>query len=194
MPVIGITGGFGTGKTTVARIFKKLGATVIDADKIVHSQLKKNKKLIKKIISEFGKGILNKRKDIDKRKLSELVFKDRKKLKKLTKIVHPKVISIIKSEAKKNKKRIIIIDAPLLIEAGLQGLVDFIIVVKVPRDIQITRLKKKYKLAEIKLLQRMRAQMPLQDKIRLANFVIDNKGSLSQTEREVRKLWHKIIK
>jgi len=193
MPVIGVTGSFGTGKTTVANLFTRFGAKVIDADALVHHELKQNKKIIKKITSAFGRDILDKKNQIDRNKLGEKVFRDKKKLDRLTRIVHPKIISLIKSEIKNNKKEVLVIDAPLLIEAGLQGLVDYLIVVKLSKGKQILRLKKKYNLSEDELLRRIKAQLPLSRKVRLARFVIDNKGSLGQTESEVKKIWQQII-
>ncbi len=194
MPIIGVTGSFGTGKTTVARVFKKLGAHVIDADEIAHSLLKNNKKIIKKIVSEYGQEILNRNKEIDRRRLSVLVFNDRDRLSVLNNIIHPEAIAIIKSQIKRYLRRPIVIDAPLLIEVGLARLVDYLVVVKLNQGEQINRLQKKYKISKKAILKRVKMQLPLRLKIRQADFVINNNGSKAETEREVKKIWRQITR
>ena len=192
-----MTGGLGTGKTTVARIFSSLGAKVIDADKINHQLMKRNGSSFKSIVKSFGQKILTDG-DIDRKKLGAVVFNNSKRLKKLCRIVHPAIISKIKnriSHYQKNKSnQIIIIDAPLLIEAGLDRLVDILIVVKASRRKQIQRVIRRMNIKRSEVLKRLKAQMPLKDKIRLADITIDNNGSLTKTKKEVRRIWQKLLK
>ncbi|MBU0503324.1 MAG: dephospho-CoA kinase [Candidatus Omnitrophota bacterium] len=191
--VLGITGSFGSGKSTVAKMFKARGAEVVDADLIGHGLLRPGTGVYQKIIREFGREILMPEGSISRSKLSSLVFKDEEKLTKLNRIMHPEIIRIIKNKISSSRSGILILDAPLLIESGLNGFVDKMIVVKINRGEQLKRIASKAHLSGKQALRRIRAQMPLKDKIRLADFVIDNNGSISQTRKQVgqirRLLW-----
>lgn len=186
--VLGITGSYGTGKTTVAKIFRSFGAKVIDADKIAHSLIKPATTAYNKIIAIFGSRILKKDKRIDRAKLSKIVFNNPKLLERLNKIVHPAVIRIIKNELSRASRKVVVLDVPLFFEAGLGGLVDKIIVVKLSRQKQLKRLLKKTSLSRQDILKRINAQMPLSDKIRVADFIIDNSGTIEKTRRQVEKV------
>ncbi|MBU4099695.1 dephospho-CoA kinase, partial [Patescibacteria group bacterium] len=141
--ILGITGSFGSGKTTVAGIFRSLGAKIIDADKIAHRLIKPRNKIYKKIIDTFGRDILNKNRVIDREKLARIVFNNKLLLKRLNRIIHPEVIGVIKEKIKKYPGKVIILDVPLLIEAGLEKIVDKLIVVTITREEQIKRICKK---------------------------------------------------
>jgi len=186
--ILGLTGSFGSGKTTVARIFKSLGAKIIDADRIAHQIIKPKSKIYKKIINIFGKKILKKDKTINRRKLGELVFNSSVALKKLNRLMHPEIIGQIKKRLNKIKKGIVVLDAPLLIEAGIKNLVDKLIVVKIDKDKQILRLKQRYLLDENQILKRIKMQIPQAKKIKIADFVIDNTGTIKNTYRQVKKI------
>jgi dephospho-CoA kinase len=191
--VLGITGSLASGKSTVARMFSSSAVKVIDADKIGHGLLKPGTGVYQEIVREFGREILMPDGSISRVKLSSRVFKDVKRLKKLNRIMHPRIIREIKSGIRSSRAQTLILDAPLLIESGLSGLVDKLIVVKVNRRVQLKRIASKKHLSSKQALRRIRAQMPLKDKIRLADFVIDNNGTLSQTRKQVgqirRLLW-----
>lgn len=175
--IIGITGSIGSGKTTAANLFKKYGFKVINADKIGHQVMKKGSIAHKKIISEFGSGILDKNKNINRKKLGEIVFSDYVKLKKLNLIMHPLILSEIKDSIEKigkqckNKKNIVI-DAPLLLETPAKKLVEKVIVVKANKKAIMKRLSKKYPRQKIEKI--LKAQMPMGEKARHADFIIDN--------------------
>ncbi len=145
--VVGLTGGFGTGKTAVACMFRSLGAKVLDADEIAHRLIRKDTRGYKRIVSSFGKTILGQRGEIDKARLGELVFSKKNLLTELCRIIHPAVIREIQDKLKeigRSKKRsIVVIDAPLLVEAGLLDDVDILVVVTCDRARQIERLKRK---------------------------------------------------
>ncbi|MBI5144767.1 MAG: dephospho-CoA kinase [Candidatus Omnitrophica bacterium] len=185
--VLGITGSFGSGKTTVAKIFSSFGAKVIDADRIVHKLIRPKSKIYQKIVASFGKDILEERNGINRKVLARIVFNHKRLLKKLNRIIHPEVIRILKDEIRKSTAKIIVLDAPLLIEAGLVGLVDKLIVVKINRKTQINRLARKG-FSKQDVLRRIKAQLPLADKVRWADFVIDNSGRLKETKKEVEKI------
>lgn len=186
--VLGITGGFGSGKTTVTTIFKSKGAQVIDADSIAHRLIKPKSPIYKKIIATFGASILKKNKTIDRHKLGNIVFSNKNLLKKLNRIMHPKIIGIIKNRIKISRARLIVLDAPLLIETASRKLIDKLIVVKITRKKQLERIMKKKPLSKADILMRIRHQIPLRNKIRIADFVVDNSGRLKNTKRQVNKI------
>jgi len=183
--ILGITGTFASGKSTVANMFKSYGAKLIDADKIAHRVIRPGSGIYKKIINAFSRSILKKNKTIDRKKIAKVVFKDKKLLQKLNRIIHPEVIKIIKNQICASTKEIVVLDAPLLIEAGLEGIVDKLIVVSIHKKKQIERALKKTSLSEADILKRIKAQIPLKDKIRLADFVIDNNSTIGKTRKQV---------
>jgi len=191
--IIGLTGTFGSGKTTVARMLRSHGALIIDADGIVHHLLRSDKTIYGKIGKVFGDTILKKDKTIDRRKLASLVFADTKVLRTLNAIVHPKVKAIIRRKIREAERPIIVIDAPLLIEAGLTRLVDKVIVVTIDPHKQMERLLNKTAFSKSQITRRTKAQMPQEAKRRFADFVIDNSKTINETKRQVeeirRQLW-----
>ncbi len=196
MFVVGITGSFGTGKTTVAAFFRKLGAKAIDADRITHKLLKVDTSVYKAIVRNLGKAILKENREIDRHKLADIVFREKKALNKLNRIIHPQIIRQIKSEVKAEKQssgnKVIVIDAPLLTEAGLLNLVDKLVVVIARRSLQVSRIIKAKGLSRKEIAARIRAQLPLREKIKSADYVVDNNGSLKYTEKQVREIWDKL--
>lgn len=173
--LIGVTGSFGSGKSTVARMLARMsGGFLVDADKIARRLV--NGRLRSKVIKEFG--------TVNRRRLADIVFSDKKMLDKLNAIVHPAVKKEINKRVKSCKK-VAILDVPLLIEAGIS--VDKIIVVKTKRSIQISRNRKRFEKADI--TRRIRSQMPMKEKLKRADYVVDNSGSLKQTEKQVKKIW-----
>ena len=191
--ILGITGSFGSGKTTVAKMFASHGARLIDADKIAHNVIKPGNIAYKRIITDFGKNILNKNKEINRGKLARIVFNNRKLLNRLNNIVHPQVIRIIRKQIETSKSKLIILDVPLLIEAGLKTIVDKIIVVKITGKEQIERAKFKTSLSRVDILKRIRSQVSQNVKLRFGNFIIDNSGTIKETRKQVmqirRQLW-----
>jgi dephospho-CoA kinase len=190
--ILGVTGSFGSGKSKVARMLSTYGARVIDADIIAHRVSRPGSKIYRKLINAFGCAVLQQNKNIDRRRLASLVFNNKELLRVLNDLIHPEVIRIIKERIKTAREKLIVLDAPLLIEAGLAGLVDKLIVVKVKRDIQIARVRKKMHLSEADILKRIRHQIPLREKIRLADFIIDNSGSIARTKEQVGEIWNRI--
>ena len=184
--ILGLTGSFGSGKSTVAGIFRSHGARLIDADCLAHRCLEAGSPAYKKIIKIFGTA--------DREKLGKIVFSDKKLLKKLNAIIHPQVIREINLMLKKYKSGIIVLDAPLLLEAGLKKMVDKVIVVKIKRAPQLKRLRSKLGLTNLEILKRLNLQMPQERKSRLADFLIDNSGTIGRTIKQVQELRRKLWK
>ena len=198
MKVIGITGGFKSGKTTVAHILSNLGARVIDTDKLAHRALLSGTETYRRIVKGFGKRILNENDRIDRRKLARVVFNDNKKLKLLNNIIHPYVKKELKKKLleikRDNPNAIVVVEVPLLFEAGMQQIMDKIIVVSASKNKQIERAKKDMSLSEDEIKKRIGAQMPMSKKKELADLEVDNNGSIEKTKRQIEKIWEEIKK
>ena len=196
MFTVGITGSFGSGKSTVAGLLRAWGAELLDADEISHQLIGKNGRCRAKVVQRFGKKILTAG-QIDRKKLAAEVFTDGTKLRALEKILHPAVGEEIKKEFKRIARRdpqaVAVIDVPLLFEAGFDRLVDAVIVVKAKRLVQLKRLKAKG-VSPAEFSRRLKRQLPIQKKERLADCVIDNSGSLKNTQKQARKVWERIRK
>ncbi|MFH1621698.1 MAG: dephospho-CoA kinase [Candidatus Omnitrophota bacterium] len=190
--VIGITGGFCTGKSKVAKIFKNLGAKIMDLDKLAHKTLKPTTKSYKAIIKKFGKGILIKN-NIDRSLLAKKVFNNKKNLAKLNSIIHPIVIKQMLSLINKfKKKNIVVVEAPLLFEANLKEYFNYIIVVKTTKKVQLERAVKKEGFHRLDALQRINMQWPLKKKISSADFVVDNNKSIREIREQIKIIWNKL--
>ena len=191
--ILGITGSFGSGKSTVSGIFKTFGAQIIDADKLAHACIEPEGRCYKRIIKAFGALILRSDKTINRAGLGEIVFRNKKSLEKINSIIHPEVIRQIKAGIRASKSRVVVLDVPLLIESGLSKLVDKLIVVKISREAQIKRAKRRGHLSKADISKRINSQIPLRLKERLADFVIDNSGTIGETKKQVgeirRFLW-----
>ena len=194
MFTVGITGNFGSGKSTVAGFLKKWGAYVLDADQISHQLIAKNGRCSTQVVRKFGKAILTDG-QIDRKKLAYEVFADQRKLKDLEKILHPAVGEEIKKQfksiARRDPKAVAVMDVPLLFEAGFDRWVDAVLVVKAKRLVQLKRLKAKG-ISPAEFNRRLKRQLPMAKKVALADFVIDNSGSLNNTRKQARKIWEKI--
>ena len=190
MKVIGLTGSFGTGKTFVASIFKDLGAKVIDADRIAHKVIRKGTPAYVRIVKSFGKKILNKEGEIKRSELGHIVFSNKALLRRLSDIVHPYVIKEIKRSIRSaGKTDVVVVDAPLLLEARLNGLVDKLVVVKCQKRRQIERCQEKFRLQKEEILKRIASQIPIKKKTEIADLVIENSRTKSQTKEQVLKAW-----
>jgi dephospho-CoA kinase len=196
--IIGITGSLGTGKTTVAKVFQRLGAVVLDADEIARRLVEPNTPAWNKIKGYFGEGILRKDGKINRRALAKDVFSDRRRLNKLCGIIHPLVYKELGRKVKEIKKlnpeAVIALDIPLLLESGGRSKVDKLVVVTAGREAQIRRTAGKSGLTRKEALRRIEAQMPISEKEKAADFVINNTGSLRAAERQAVEIWKNLAR
>ncbi len=199
MPSIGLTGGFGMGKTTVLRLFGKLGAYTVNTDELVHNILKKPA-VMKKVAAILGGGVLIKKPggiSINKKRVADIIFNEPQKRRPVEKAIHPEVLKAMKILKAKilNKKpsATIVFEVPLLFEAGYEKNFDKVIVVYCNRNTAISRLAKKG-FSRDQALKRMRAQMPITRKKILADFLIDNNNGIEETRRQVERIFNKLAK
>ncbi len=191
MPTIGLTGGFGMGKSTVLKLFKKHGAHIADSDRIV-ADIHKDQKVIKKLVKLLGDRIARKRGSklvLMKSIVSEIIFSDPKKRKSIEKIIHPEVLKEIKKITKKvyakDKSATIVFEVPLLFETGFNKQFDKTLVVHCKIETAIKRLKKKG-FSKKEAMRRVKAQMPITKKKKLADHLIDNNSSIKKLESKVK--------
>ncbi|HEY3297892.1 MAG TPA: dephospho-CoA kinase [Armatimonadota bacterium] len=195
--IIGLTGGIATGKSTVAGMLTELGARVISADAMVHEMLRPGTPVYKSVVEEFGREILDENRAIDRRKLAQIVFNDPDRRVRLEQILHPEVLSSIGDYVRAFREResgVLVLEIPLLIETSSQGLVDKVLVVTAEQQTQIERLKYRYSINESQALLRIKAQMPLSDKVKLADWVISTEGSIESTREQVESVWRQAQK
>lgn len=186
--IIGLTGSFGSGKTTVAHSFQALGANVIDADVLAHEALMAGSEVFDLIVKLFGKEIIGDDGHINRRKVSELVFHDSVKRKALEEIIHPYVFERMEEEIRESEEAIVILDVPLLFETGLDQRCDQTLVVTAPEETILKRLREKG-FSEPEIKARLSAQKPQEEKALLADFVIENKGSFEDAQKQVHDIW-----
>ncbi|TKB92878.1 MAG: dephospho-CoA kinase [Nitrospira sp.] len=197
MILVGLTGGVATGKSTVAKMFKQCGAIVIDADELAHEVVKPGKPAWREIVNTFGKTVLNADRTLNRRELGAVVFRNQTKRRRLERIIHPRVAReqtrLTKQAARKDPHAVVIYDVPLLFEAGIDNRVDRTIVVTANRETQIARLKTRNGLSRAEAIRRIRSQMPLSKKIRLADIVIDGTRPRQGTMKAIRATYHDLL-
>ena len=195
---VGLTGGIASGKSTVAKMFVKNGAHLIDFDGLAHEVQEPGKPAWKEVVNHFGEGILGPDKKIDRVKLGNIVFADKEKLSKLNNIVHPLVYQEwqwrLEKIGKKEKHAIVLSDIPLLFEGNMQDLFDLTILVLIAPEEQISRLIMRNGVIKEEAEKRLKSQMPISEKISLADIVIDNEGSISETEKRVGQVWKELLR
>ena len=197
MLIVGLTGGIVSGKTTIAKMFQELGAQVIDADEIARKVVRPGEKAWQGIVEYFGPEILRDDLEINRKKLADIVFSNKEKLAVLNSITHPEIILMLKKQINQLKNKyqkniICIVEAPLLFEAHLEDMMDKIIVVYLNREEQLKRLLLRNNLTREEAIQRIESQMPLEEKLSRADYVIDNCFSLQQTKKQVLQVWKEL--
>lgn len=191
MKLIGLTGGVGSGKSTVAEMLRELGADVVDADEATHAVYEPGSAGFDAVVREFGDDYVRAG-QIDRARLGELVFTDPDSLRRLNAIVHPLVrewMTRKTAEAAEREAPIVVQDVPLLFENGLEPLFSSIILVYVPEELQLERLVSGRGFTPERARAVMAAQMPIEEKRRRAHHVIDNSGTRDQTRSQVEEVW-----
>lgn len=190
MKWVGLTGGLGTGKTTVASIIRKQGYPVFDADEVARHVVRAGSPGLKSVVDQFGPQFLNSAGELDRQKMADFVFSDPEKLKKLEALIHPLVqaeVSKLKSEAEKSGIDLAFYDVPLLFEKKLSGF-DAVVVVTASLETQKLRLKNRNNWTDQEIEKRIKSQVALSEKIAGADFVINNDGALENLAKNVLKL------
>ena len=195
-PVIGLTGGAGSGKSAVAALFRRRGARVVDADRLGHRLLRRGSPCHEKIVATFGEGVRSRGGAVDRGKLGALVFGDKRELAKLNSIVHPELLKNIKrqiSRFRKTKSGPVVVEAALLVDWGLHREMDRTIVVEAPLRLRLERLAKRgVPLARARAV--IASQLPAGRLRRAADEVLDNSGTPAELGRAAARAWSRIEK
>jgi dephospho-CoA kinase len=195
MKVIGLTGGIGSGKSTVSQFLAEWGAVVIDADEVGHDALRTDVELRHEVVAAFGRHILTPEGDIDRGKLGEIVFGDSESRVRLNQIMHPRMYNMVKAQLGDYRQRgvdVVVLEAPLLIEADWTLLVDEVWVVLASGATVLRRLKEKYGFSRSQSLARIHSQLSSKERLKYADVVINNDGSLDQLKIKVEELWRRL--
>jgi len=192
--IVGLTGGFATGKTTVAGALKQLGADVVNCDSIAHRALSKDSSPYRKILKRFGPSIVDRRGRVLKKRLAAIVFENKKERVALEQIVHPFVFEVVERRVKRSRKKVIVLEMPLLYETNFDKQVDRVVVVAAPEFLQIERARKDRGMSAGEAKKRISSQMPLPEKIKRADYVIHNNGNRRQLARGIKILWSQFMK
>jgi len=198
MVIIGLTGGIGSGKSSVAEMFKDEGAYVIDFDYLARVVVEPDTPAWRDIVDYFGPEILSPDRTLNRSKLAEIVFSDAQSRKALEGFIHPRIFdkrdALLKDIKKQDPHAVVIIDVPLLFELSLSRKFEKVVLVYVSRDVQIERAIKRGVLTEKEVEKRLKAQIPVEEKKLLSDYIINNEGSLKNTRDQVRKVIHELKK
>jgi dephospho-CoA kinase len=197
MLLVGLTGSIATGKSTVSEMFRRKGAEIIDADHIAREVVEPGTEGLARIVREFGPGMLDEEGKLNRERLGARIFQNPAEREKLNRLLHPLIVDSMRAKTEKIKKEkdpdLLIWDVPLLIEGNLTQWVEAVILVYTPKEIQLERLMKRNALSKEEAEKRILAQMDIEEKKKYADYVIDNRGTLSETERQVDQLWKQLI-
>ena len=195
--IIGLTGGIASGKSTVARLFRAWGAYVADADEISRHALDPGTAYYERTVTAFGRGILLQDGVVDRKKVASIVFSDPEALAVLNGIIHPYVHETLRSDSERafaeRPDRMIVWDVPLLFEAGYDTETAKTVVVTARQSIRVRRIAERDGSTKAAALRRIRAQMPDREKVRRADFIIKNNGSLSELEQRTREVFDELL-
>ncbi len=194
--LLGVTGGIACGKTTVTNILEELGAPIIDFDLIARQVVEPGTHALRKIVVYFGKHVLREDGALDRKKLSKIVFHDFEKKKILESFTHPPIyeefFKQVDKITEKDPAAIIQVVVPLLIELNLQYMFQKVLVVYIPKDQQIERLANREGITEDEAANMLRAQLPIDEKVGYADFVVYNQGPVAETRKQVIDIWEEL--
>lgn len=190
---IGLTGGIASGKSTVAQMLVKRGALLVDADQIAREVVEPGHPVLDRVVAHFGQAVLHRDGSLNRKKLGEIIFADKAEKNKLEAILHPAIRAMMKQRKEKLEtkypSRLVVVDVPLLYESNLASMFAEVWLVYITRELQIERLMKRNEFSKEEALSRIEAQMPIDEKKKMADVIIDNCGSLQQTEAQVEAIW-----
>ena len=197
MIVIGLTGGIGTGKSEVARIFQELGAVLINADQIGHQAYTPHSEIWQEVVKAFGEKILQPSGEIDRKKLGSIVFADPDQLTRLNQIMHPRMARMVAQQVQELREQgvdVVVVEAALLFEAGWDSLVGEVWSTESPEDLVIKRLQSRSGLSQEEAKKRIGSQMSAEERKSRSQVVVDNSGDLGELEGVVRSIWDRRVK
>jgi len=189
--VIGLTGGIASGKSAVSRILRERGLPVIDADSISHEILATDEGVKQKVVTAFGPEVLTAAGAVDRTRLGTIIFRDAQRRRDLELILHPAIGAVLWQRAQEVDD-IVVLEIPLLIEQGEHERVDLVVVVYATRERQIQRLMERDGFTREEAMRRIETQLPLDEKVAYAHYVINNNGSLEETEEQVLRLYQAV--
>ncbi|MGE4578568.1 MAG: dephospho-CoA kinase [Desulfuromonadales bacterium] len=197
MMVVGVTGGIATGKSAVVEQFRQLGAAVISADELAREIVRPGEEALAQLVARFGQDILQADGTLDRKALAEIIFADPAARQDLNQITHPAIARLAAARIaslQRQGEALVIYEAPLLFEAGAESRVDRVLVVTAPAEVQRRRLMARDGLDDQAAQARITAQMPLADKVRRADFVVENAGSIDELATQVRELYGRLLR
>ena len=192
MKVIGLTGGIGSGKSTVSQFLVELGTVIVDADEIGHEALKPNTEAWHEVVAAFGRQILTTNGNIDRKKLGKVVFGDSESLLRLNRIMHPRMYNMVKAQLERYQEQgvgVTVLEAPLLLEANWTSLVDEVWVTVASESTVLRRLQERTGLSKPESLARLRSQMSNEERLKHADVIIDTDCDLNELKRKIKELW-----
>jgi dephospho-CoA kinase len=195
MKVIGLTGGIGSGKSTVSRLLAEEGAVILDADKVGHEAFKPDSEGWHKVVAAFGKQIIAPDGNINRKKLGEIVFGNSESLSRLNQIMHPQMYDMLQAQLEEYQQRgvrVVVLEAAILLEAGWTPLVDEVWVTMAPESTVLKRLKERTGLSQVESQARIRSQLPSTERLKHANVVINTDRNLDEVKAQVKELWQRL--
>lgn len=193
--VIGLTGGIGSGKSTVSQYLAELGAVILDADKVGHEAFKPNTEAWYEVVATFGKQILTPGGEVNRKKLGEIVFNNAESLSRLNQIMHPRMYDIIKAQIEEYRRQradVVVLEAAVLLEANWTSLVDEVWVTVASEATVLKRIKQQRGLEETQTLARIRSQLSTEKRVKHADVVINNDGDRDEVQVKVNELWERL--
>ena len=193
--ILGVTGGIASGKSAVTNIFRSLGAAVVSADELAREAVRPGSDTLRRLVERFGRQILLPDGTLDRKALAARIFADPRQREELNRITHPAVAALSVErlgQLAASGERLIVYEAPLLFEAGAEHRVDAVLVVRVDPRLQLKRLMDRDGICEKEARDRVASQMPQEEKVARADYVIDNSGSPEETEAQVRNLFRRL--
>ena len=195
MKVIGLTGGIGSGKSTVSQFLTELGAVILNTDEVGHEAFKPDTELWRQVVAAFGRQIVTPDGNIDRKKLGNIVFGNAESLSRLNQIMHPRMYALVKAQLEEYRQqgtRVVVLEAPLLLEAGWTSLADEVWVTTTPEATVLKRLEGRTGLSQTESLARIRSQLSSAERVKHADVVINTDCGLYELRSKVKELWQRL--